>query len=773
MNTSVWGHFKVALRPALAVVALLCGFSGAALAQGLVPADFFNAPIDANAPTAVEADAMRVNAASSTITATGDVVLGYGGYTIKGQKLVFNQRTKDAHFIGAVTIIDPSGNKLETEDFEVKNGMKQALISALTITTYDGARITADSADYDKALRTLLEEATYSPCGDCIDAKGRRIGWSVRSTRITYNGKDGSLYLEQPSLALLGIPVAWLPFLYLPDLSQSALANVHTPSVDYSDQIGLKVEVPITAYSSRYTDIILTPTLLTRQGGLLGAEWVQRFDQGSFRIKASGLYQFDRAAFAGKVGDRDWRGAIQTSGDFTPIKDWKAGWSYTAFTDAAYFEDYRMSTAKSSVNEVYATHLTSDTYFDARLQHFNVLGQVTRASQDLQGHALPKVRFEQMLELAPGMGRVEISGRLLGVQRVSDYNSPTLSNGTGGVVPYQFGYAGNKVHAAFQAGWQNQYIGSGGFVATPYLGGRADVAYYDGTSAIAPGATTLWSATPIAAMDVRFPLAGSDGSTVHLVEPIAQLVYRGGNASLPGIHNDDSQSFVFDDTNLFSYNRFSGIDRQETGLRANIGARYQANFIDGSYIEMIAGQSFQLAGTNAYAATDPTQVGVGSGLDVSPSYAVLGAYAAFSQGLNVGGKVQADTAAGRVTRAELAASYHNARFSTSATYAYIAARPALGVLTDQQQIGVDLTVPVADYWSVTSGASWDITANSFLQVSGGLVYDDGYLVIGGTASRTGPTNTSQNDTRFTATFHIKAPAGLDVGYSGAVGLPGF
>ncbi|HTN59926.1 MAG TPA: LPS assembly protein LptD, partial [Devosia sp.] len=645
--------------------------SSPALAQGLVPADFFNAPVDSNAPTTVEADAMQVDAPTSIITATGDVVLGYGGYTIKGQKLVFNRATNDAHFIGAVSIIDPSGNVLQTEDFEVKNAMKQALVSALTIHTYDGARITADSADYDKALRTLLENATYSPCGECIDEQGRRIGWSVRSERITYNSEEGSLYMEQPSLALLGIPVAWLPFLYLPDTSDSALANLPTPSIDYSDQIGVKVEVPIKAYSSRYTDIILTPTLVSRQGGLLGAEWVQRFDQGSFRVKGSGLYQFDRSAFAGEVGDRDWRGAIQTSGDFTPVKDWQTGWSYTAFTDAAYFEDYRFSTAKSSVNEVYATHLTRDTYFDARLQQFNVLGQVTREAQDLQGHALPKVRFEQMLELAPGMGRVEISGRLLGVHRGLDYNTSAST------VPYQFGYAGNKAHAAFQAGWQNQYIGGGGFVATPYLGGRADVAYYDGTSPIGPGATTLWSATPIAAMDVRFPLAGSDGSTVHLVEPIVQVVYRGSDTSLTGINNDDSQSFVFDDTNLFSYNRFSGIDRQETGLRANIGARYQANFIDGGYIEVIAGQSFQLAGANAYAANDPTLVGVGSGLDVSPSYAVLGAYASFTEGLKVGGKVQADTMAGRITRAELAASYSNDGFSTTAKYAYIAAEPAL------------------------------------------------------------------------------------------------
>ena len=53
-----------------------------------------------------------------------------------------------ALFVGAVTgLRDPSGNLVDTADLEVTGGMKQAFVDSLTITTYDGARITADSAD--------------------------------------------------------------------------------------------------------------------------------------------------------------------------------------------------------------------------------------------------------------------------------------------------------------------------------------------------------------------------------------------------------------------------------------------------------------------------------------------------------------------------------------------------------------------------------------------------------------------------------------------------
>ncbi|MBU1307615.1 MAG: LPS assembly protein LptD, partial [Alphaproteobacteria bacterium] len=649
-------------------------------------------------------------------------------------------------------------------DLKLTGGMKQAFLEAMTITTYDGARITADSTDYDAALQTLLNNASYAPCGECIDAKGRRIGWSMHAKRVISNSVDNSLTLEQPTLELLGVPVAWLPFLWLPDTSNETLNRIPKPTYSYTEKTGHTLAFSSLVYSSKWTDIILTPTVMSRQGLLVGAEWVQRFEKGSFNVKTSGLYQRDQSAFTFADAKRDWRGAIQTSGTFKPIEDWTVGWSYTAFTDAAYLPDYTRTDAKSSTNEVFATRVTKDDFIDARIQQFNQLGDVTAASQAQQGRTLPALRFERISDLAPGMGRIEISARLLGVQRDTDAIGPTLTNGTGGKVPYTFGYAGMKQHATFQAGWQNQYIGAGGFVATPYLGGRADVAYYDGTSAALPGATTLWSATPIAAMDVRFPMAASDGDTVHLIEPIAQLVYRGSDRSAVGITNDNAQSFVFDDTNLFSYNRFSGTDRQETGLRANIGGRYQVSFADDSYFEIVAGQSFQLAGVNAFSLSDPTRMGVGSGLDRGASYAVLGAYGTFKPGLTVGGKLQVDTSTAKLTRSGAGASYSQDGYSAGVSYNFIAANQAAGVLSDQHEIYADAGVPVAEYWTVSAFSYWDLLNNSWTKGGLGVKYDDGYLMLGANATRS---NAAVDDTTITATFAIKAPAGLNLGYSRA------
>src|SRR5690606_31055784 len=110
------------------------------------------------------------------------------------------------------------------------------------------------------------------------------------------------------------------------------------------------------------------------------------------------------------------------------------------FSDSAYFKDYQLSPRRAAVNEVYATHLTADTYIDARLQQFNLLGDSTDQSRDQQGLVLPNLRVERTFQLAPGAGQVEVEARMLGIYRARE--NSTLYNGT----RYDLGYAGTRMH---------------------------------------------------------------------------------------------------------------------------------------------------------------------------------------------------------------------------------------------------------------------------------------------------------------------------------------
>ncbi|WP_169196819.1 LPS assembly protein LptD [Devosia sp. MC1541] len=756
---------KILERTALVLLAGIA-LAGVApvYAQGLVPTNFFNSPVDPNAPTAVEAQQLTFNNTTNIIEARGDVVVRADGYVLTGDQLVYDRANGEMDVRGNVSLTDPFGNVSRSPTLKLTDKFKKAVLDSLTITNYDGSQITADHADYDQALKTVLDNAKYTPCGECVDDKGRRIGWSMHANKVTKDESDGSHAFEQPSLAVLGMPIAWLPYLWLPNLDMDWLPQ---PTVTFTDSHGVRIDAPFKAYSTASTDILLSPRLMSRQGFMLGAEWVQRFDNGRISVKATGLRQGDDSAFTFADAKREWRGALQTAGEFVPVEKWVVGFAYAAATDNAFYKDYDVEVRRASINEVYATHLTEDTYVDARVQQFNVLGDNLEQERQQQGMALPNLRLERTFDLPPGAGRVEVDGRMLNIYRERDYS--TSANG----VPYDYGYAGTRFHGMVEANWQNQYI-FGGAAVTPFLGVRADAANYDGKSPSihAPDEQTLFGLTPIAAVDVRYPLVSYNTGVTHLVEPIAQLVYRGAANSQPGITNEDSQSVMFDDSTLFSYNRFTGIDKQERGLRLNVGGRYMASLNDGSYLEVIGGQSYQLAGENAFAAANRQQVGVGTGLETDASYGVLGVYGALANQLKFGGKVQVDNADLSIARAGLGLSYAQDGWSGALNYRYAEATPLTGNIRDMHEVGAEVRVPIADYWSVTSNAYWDLSANSFLQVGGGLQYDDGYVLIGGQITRTGPTHSTANDMRAVATFRLRSPAGFNLGYSGNVQLPG-
>lgn len=718
----------------------------------LLPAGFFDMVAKpGQGAAAVEADRLSYDGQHDVISAEGGVILSYQNFVIRADRLDFNQQTGALHATGNVSITDPQGDVFQMDSVEVTGGMKEAFINSLTVRTAKGALITARDVHYSDALQVMLTDAAYSPCGLCVDTKGRKIGWKVKAARIIYDRKSASVTLEQPSLELLGVPVAWLPWFWIPDPTQPRASGLRMPSVDYDEKRGGILTVPYFVPIGEDIDLILSPTLMSRQGFLMRGDLNWRFaGLGEIDIRASGLYQLDKSAYAGTVGFRDWRGAIQTAGRFTPTEDWTAGWSYSVFSDNAYLRDYELSDADSSINQVYATYLNGQAWLDARIQRFNRLGNFTGADDAQQAMAVPMVKFDHVQDLAPGWGRLHFSGEALGIHREADQT--ITYNG----VPYDFGYEGNKGHLMLEGAWESQWILPGGIAATPYLGTRLDGAWYDGASSnpSAPPASMLFSATPIAAMDVRWPLFAKNGGDTHLLEPIAQLVYRGSSTTKVGITNDDAQSFVFDTSNLFSYNRFSGIDRQETGLRANVGAHYLGSFADGSWLDLVAGESFHLLGINALGVSDQALVGTDSGLGSTASYIVASARGGLANGLSAGGKIQVDPAGPRVTRAGLGVAYANAyRYSAGADYIYIAADPALGTIADQHELAGRVGVPVTDYWTVSGGLTYNIATNNWIKANTGATYDDGYLLFGGNVNFT-PTSWG-----FGVSFKLKGPDG--------------
>ncbi len=216
-----------------------------------------------------------------------------------------------------------------------------------------------------------------------------------------------------------------------------------------------------------------------------------------------------------------------------------------------------------------------------------------------------------------------------------------------------------------------------------------------------------------AGVTVAYPWAANTRQGTHVIEPIGQIIARQAYIDQDNLPNEDAQSLVFDDTNLFELTKFSGYDRIETGTRANVGLQYTFQSNDGGYARILAGESFHLAGLNPY--RDPGVDTSGqptftpfSGLQNDRSDYVLGAYVAPWSFLQLISQSRFDQDSLDIRRQDAGGQVTIGPFGMSAVYAYLNTDPTNGIYTAQEDVYGSFNLRLTDRWSVSAAMRYDI-----------------------------------------------------------------
>ena len=175
---------------------------------------------------------------------------------------------------------------------------------------------------------------------------------------------------------------------------------------------------------------------------------------------------------------------------------------------------------------------------------------------------------------------------------------------------------------------------------------------------------------PQVAIDVRWPLVRNGGRLgTQIIEPIAQFVAgpnTGGGARARNIPNEDSLDFEFTDQNLFSLNKFPGVDRLEGGIRANVGLHLNWTVGDAS-VDALVGQSYRAHRDDTF----PT----GSGLERRASDIVTRTTVTPAAWLDVTGRTRVDNRNGNIRFADAIASTGTPQLRLTGGYIYSAVNP--------------------------------------------------------------------------------------------------
>jgi LPS-assembly protein len=745
---------------ATAVAALLAAASPFGHVPVAAQAIDLSAAGDPNADMLLEADTLIYDNDRNRITAVGSVQIEYAGNRMVAQRVTYDRATSRLIASGGVEIIDPDGTRFQADEIDVTDDFADAFVRTLRVETPDRTYFGADRAERRDGAVTEFERGVYTACEPCEERPDKSPVWNIKAQKVIWNGETKTIRFERARFEFLGVPLAWVPAFEIADPTVERKSGFLFPTYGSSDRLGRYVRVPYYFALSPTYDLTVYGSGYTEQGFLAEAEWRQRFNNGEYNLRIAGISQRDPEQFVPNTVDalETGRGMIASRGHFAINPRWRFGWDGMVQTDKnfGYTYDIEQANAYRVTSQVYLTGLDGRNFFDLRAYHFAFqepypdrdpsTGRLQETSNPRQPVVLPSFDYSLTPDtpIAGGELSIDINSQALWRDRF-DGRSPSTIIG-GGSYASGRGLDGGSGRLTAEAEWKRTIITPGGLVLTPILQARQDaigVHFGDealgisdparglGVVAAAQGTTTdirsaYYRSMATAGLEARWPVLFSTSSGTHILEPMAQLFARPNEpyGNTLGIPNEDAQSLVFDATNLFQRDKFSGYDRIEGGTRANVGLRYTGDLGGGWGANAIIGQSYHLAGRNPFASPDLVYAGAFSGLeeDVSDVVGMVGLSTPVGLSLAAGARFDKDDFS--VQRTDVAASYGSSFASVSAQYAFIEAQPAYGFSEDRHEVRVGGSARVHEYWRVFGNATFDLNTNNMVQRGIGFAYDD-------------------------------------------------
>lgn len=703
----------------------------------------------------IEAKQLVYNNDNNTVEALGDVQIFYQGRTLEADRVIYNRTTKRVFAEGNTRLTESNGQVVTGSRFDLTDDFRDGFIDTLRTVNPDRSRFSSPRAERSAGETVSLETGTYTACEPCKDNPEKPPLWQVRSQRIIHKGSEKTIYFEGSTLEFAGVPVAYIPYFWSPDSTVKRQTGFLAPTLYSSNQLGIGVGVPFFWNLAPNYDLTLTPTYFSRQGVLGQAEWRHRLVNGSYTIRAAGIFQNDPGAYSPPpigAGGRTFRGSVETFGNFDINRNWRFGWDVSGSTDRYFYRNYRIRndglTAtffREVTSTVYLNGQSANAWFDARAYHFRPLNYIDWQKQQAVVH--PVLDYNKRIE-GPGWlgGEIQVDANITSLSREQSafqtipvasrsfvstnylVSRPNIGDGTSasyyeGCFLYNKsecllrGIGGTASRASIGVSWRRQLIDPVGQVWTPFASLRADAFYttlnaggfnnsFQNAFGVSEGSATR--VMPAIGLSYAYPLLLTGLSGNHVISPVAQIVARPNESNIGRTPNEDSQSLVFDDTNLFQWNRFSGYDRTEGGIRMSYGLNYAGTFTNGWYANALVGQSYHLSGRNSYAVQDMANAGAQTGLETRNSDYVARFQFAPTQYGSITAKGRFDERTFAARAIEVSATAYINQAWASVTYARYDAQPERAQPFRREGISVGGGVKLGQLWSVRGNVLYDL-----------------------------------------------------------------
>ncbi|MFM7029099.1 MAG: LPS-assembly protein LptD [Chakrabartia sp.] len=693
---------------------------------------------DPKDPIDFAADSLEYDETADMVIARGDVRMARDGNHVRADEIQWNRTTGEVRAKGDVIVESAQGDRAYGDDIELKDTLRDGIVSNLLIVLNDGGRLVAERAVRTNGISTL-DRAVYSPCR-VLDREGcpKKPLWQITAVRVTHNPERNRISYKNARLELLGIPILALPGLSHPADDRGGTGFL-IPNLQYTKNTGLEVATPFYLLIGPNKDMTITPHVYSDVDPMLEASYRHLTDFGAYQVTAYGTRGKRISANDPSLPEvTSFRGYIEANGRFQFSRHWSLSPSLRLASDRTFLRRYDISRDDRLRTVVDLERISQSSYLSIAGWSFQTLRPA-----EIQGQmpiALPVIDWRKRLADPVMGGNIQLQLNSLALVRTAGQDTQRAFAGVRWDVS-RFTPLGQEVRL------------------TAY--GRAD-AYHSDQNALtqteAYRGEAGWNGRAIGAVaaEVRWPLIGDLMGGVQQLTPRFQIVGTPSTANLK-IPNEDARAVDLEDSNLFALNRFAGYDRWEDASRITYGADWGWDG-PGLRINATIGQSYRIAKSSS---AFPN----GTGLYGRTSDIVGRTEVRFRRLVSVTHRYRLDKDSLAIRRNEIGATLGNSKTYASVDYLRLNRNigPELEDLRDREEVRLGGRVQLARYWSVFGSTTIDLTGKQEDPTSSadgyepvrhrlGITYEDDCFVFGLTWRRDYET---QGDVRRGNTFQLR------------------
>ncbi len=645
-------------------------------------------PSQEESPVDFAAGSVEYDEVNQKVTASGDVEIIQDGRIVKADRVVYDLKTEVVSAEGNVALLETNGDVHFLDKADLAQAMKNGYVKKLRSVLADGSRFTADEGHREDGVRTIMDNATYTPCEPCKANPDKPPAWQIRADKVIHDNEDHSVTYKNATLEVAGTPVAYVPYFSHGDGTVKQKSGFLTPTFNLSSDLGFSA-TPFYYWAIDETQDATfgVRTFIEHMPMLLG-EYRKRFNDAELEVSGSINYS-DRTDSSGgeyEYVDDEMRGHFFGTGLWDINEKWRAGFDAAMASDDQYMRQFDIASDDVLENKLYVERFDDRDYATLRAFSFQDLRISDRAAD--QPDILPEAIVSYLGNPGDTLGgRWSLDASALGLTR----------EGSGQDV----------LRGSAALGWERKDILDIGLVNVVSASIRGD-AYNvpkrdEDLLGSGDGDSTSARFYPVLHNVTSYPMVNNISEEAQAIfEPMVSFTAVSDVKNNTDIPNEDSQDVQLDVNNIFEPNRFPGLDRVDDSSHITYGARTGIHGADGSMGEIFLGQSYRLD-------NDDNPFPTGSGLDTQTSNYVGEINAIYTDRINLNYRFELSSDDFSSQRHELDASTVIDRFTLSGSYFFARSLEGTDLTTAREQLYGSLAYDFSDEWRGTATARYDLS----------------------------------------------------------------